>query len=364
MSVPSNIESSSETSLDTDESFSDVANDSIRKQKRAKAVFMLGSDAYEMIYPTRIRESLGQLLEIVEPPYFTDSKQLKLSGLEDVEIVLSGWKMRSMDQEFLDAMPKLKAVFYGAGTIRYIVTPEFWRRDILISSAYAVNAVPVAEYTLSTILLSMKRFWKYANMAKVGQGWEDYTRPSPKAWSNKVGLVSCGMVARETIKLLRQFNLDVSVYCPFLTACEADNLGVSRATLKDVFRESDVVSLHTPNLPETKGLIGREHFSIMKQDATFINTARGQVIREEELIEVASERSDLHFILDVTNPEPPSEDSLLLSLPNVVLTPHIAGSMGVETERLGAAVVDEVKRYLDEEPLKWAITEAFCKGMA
>lgn len=331
---------------------------------RPKALYMLGHESLEMIFPPHLRASLGELLDIVEPSRFTDTDDLDLSGLEEVEVLLSGWKMRPLDQELLDAMPNLKVVFYGAGTIRYITTPEFWKRDILISSSYAMNAVPVAEYTLSTILLSLKHFWKYSIMAKSGQGWTDYTRPQPGVFGTKVGFVSCGMVARKTIQLMEPFDLDLSVYCPFLTACEADGLGVTRASLEDIFCDSDVVSLHTPNLPETEGLIGREHFSLMRNGATFINTARGQIVREDELIEVAQERPDLTFILDVTYPEPPAKDSLLLTLPNVVLTPHIAGSMGSEVERLGDSVLQEVTRYLAGEPLKWSISEELCKTMA
>ncbi len=341
-----------------------AVGDGVVGETRPKAVYMLGRESLDLIYPVYLRESLGELLDVVELPCYTDAEEVDLSGLEEVEVILSGWEMRLLDKELLDAMPKLKVVFYGAGTIRYITTPDFWKRDILISSSYAMNAVPVAEYTLSTILLSLKHFWKYSNMAKAGNGWGDHTRPLPGAFGTKVGFVSCGMIARKTIKLMQQFDLDLSVYCPFLTSCEADVLGASLVSLEDIFRNSDVVSLHTPNLPETRGFIGREHFSLMKEGATFINTSRGQIVREQELIEVARERPDLFFILDVTDPEPPMADSPLLSLPNVVLTPHIAGSMGVEIERLGASVLNEVKRYLAGEPLKWAISEELCQSMA
>lgn len=325
---------------------------------------MLGAQQYEKTYSRTTRDSLSELLDFVETPRFSDQENMDLSGLEDVEVLLSGWKMRALDKTLLDAMPKLKAVFYGAGSIRYISTPEFWSRDIVISSSYAMNGVPVSEYTMSTILLSLKHFWKYSSMAKMGHGWGDAMRPAPGAFGTKVGLVSCGMIARKTIELLKPFDLEISVYCPFLTASDAAELGVKRASLEALFSESDVVSLHTPNLEATRGMIGAEHFSAMKEGATFINTSRGLVIRENEMIEVAKNRPEIYFVLDVTSPEPPNKDSSLLTLPNVVLTPHIAGSMGREIERMGALVLSEVKHYLSGEPLEWAISEEVFEKMA
>ena len=94
----------------------------------------------------------------------------------------------------------------------------------------------------------------------------------------------------------------------------------------------------------------------MKPNATLINTARGAIIKESEMIEVLRKRRDLTAVLDVTDPEPPAADCQLLALPNVVVTPHIAGSMGTEINRLGRYIVDELHRYIAGQPLKWQIT--------
>ncbi len=98
------------------------------------------------------------------------------------------------------------------------------------------------------------------------------------------------------------------------------------------------------------------HLSSMKPGATFLNTARGAIVREEEMIDVARTRPDLQFILDVTHPEPPTPGSPLFTLPNVIVTPHIAGSMDNECRRMGRAMVDELRRYLAGEPLRWEVT--------
>src|SRR5699024_11804912 len=127
---------------------------------------------------------------------------------------------------------------------------------------------------------------------------------------------------------------------------------VCSSDLEDIFKNADVVSLHAPLLQETKGMITASHFQSMKENASFINTARGEIVREVEMLDVLKEREDLTAILDVVYPEPPAADSLLYTLPNVILTPHIAGSEGKECARLGTYMLDEFRRYLQGEDLK------------
>jgi phosphoglycerate dehydrogenase-like enzyme len=179
----------------------------------------------------------------------------------------------------------------------------------------------------------------------------------PGCYGTTVGIISLGLIARLLLKLLAPFDLKVLVYDPYLTSAEATQLGVQRVALDELFRNSDVVSLHTPLVPETRGMITGDHFASMKQGATFINTARGAIVREDEMIDVAKKRPDLQFILDVTGPqEPPRPDSPLYELPNVVLTPHIAGSAGGECRRMGQHMAEELERFVAGKPLKWGIS--------
>jgi phosphoglycerate dehydrogenase-like enzyme len=134
--------------------------------------------------------------------------------------------------------------------------------------------------------------------------------------------------------------------------------------LDEVFRRADVVSLQTPWLKETEGMITGQHFAAMKPGATFINTARGAVVREPEMIAVLQQRPDLFAVMDVTHPEPPAPDSPLYTLPNVVLTPHIAGAMGDECRRMGHYMVEELRRYLQGDDLEWRITRDMAAVLA
>jgi phosphoglycerate dehydrogenase-like enzyme len=170
------------------------------------------------------------------------------------------------------------------------------------------------------------------------------------------------MTGTHVAKLLQAF--DVKVLACTSQKNKAIELGVEQCLLEDIFIRSDVVSLHTPWLRETEGMVKGEHFASMKQNATFINTARGAVVREEEMIDVLRRRPDLFAVLDVTCLEPPSPQSPLFSLPNVVLTPHIAGSMDAECRRMGRYMVNELKRYVTGEPLRWLITREKASSLA
>jgi len=163
-------------------------------------------------------------------------------------------------------------------------------------------------------------------------------------------------VGRRVCELLSAYDLKLLAYDPFVAPTEAAKLNVELCSLEEVFGRADVVSLHAPWLTETEGMITGAHFATMKPGASFINTSRGAIVREGEMIEVLRARPDLFAVLDVTYPEPPVPDSPLYTLPNVILTPHIAGSMDGECRRMGRYMVEELRRYVKGEPLRWSIS--------
>ncbi len=328
-----------------------------------KGLFLLNPDAYERIYGPPEREAIRARVDIIAPLQTQQSVLEDPEVLADVEMIFSGWGMAELTEDFLAAAPNLAVVFYGAGSIRYFATDAAWDRGIVITSAYAANAVPVSEYTLAQILLSLKRTWYYARRIREEQRWGPKDRV-PGAFESTVGLISLGKVGRLVAERLQTFDLNVLAYDPYVSPEDAASLGVELVELDRLFKLSDVVSLHAPKLPETLGMITGAHLDAMKEDATFINTARGAIVREAEMIEVLKTRPDLYAILDVTDPEPPLPDSPLYSLPNVVLTPHIAGSMGQECRRMGQTMVEELTRYLAGAPLRWSISRERAKILA
>ncbi len=330
---------------------------------KPNALYILGSGNDAKCYSEEDRHTLSDLLTIESPALTPNQVKESPEVLNDVEIILSAWGGPKMDADFLTHTPRLKAVFYAAGSIRNIVTDAFWDRDITICSAWAANGVPVAEYTLSQILWALKLGHLFSRGIRERRTWGKWL-PVPGAYNSTVGLISLGMIGRLVAKLLTHFDVNVVAYDPFATPESAAELGVELLELDEVFRRSAVVSLHTPNLPETRRMIRGRHLELMPENSTLINTARGAVIDEPEMIAVLEKRQDLQAVLDVTSPEPPEGGSPLYSLCNVTLTPHIAGSMDMECHRMGNFMLQEVQRYLTGKELKWQVTREKAQIMA
>ena len=332
--------------------------------KRPKGIYLLEAQSFPLIYGQSEQTDIARSVDIIAPPQTSESIKQDTSPLREAQFIFSGWGAPRMDAAFLAAAPRLEAVFYGAGSTSYFTTDAFWEREIVLTGAAAANAMPVAEYTLGVILLSLRHFWSYSLHAKAGGAWGDQTRPMPGGFQCTVALIGCGMIARRVIELLRPFDLKCLVFDPYLDAFEAEKLGVTRCSVEEAFSLGDVVSLHAPCKPETEGMIAGAHFRLMKKGATFINTARGAIVRETEMTDALLARPDLTAVIDVCNHEPPLPHSPLLTLKNVVLTPHIAGSHSAEIRRMGRFMVEELDRYLRKEPLRWQITRELAARLA
>lgn len=332
-----------------------------------KGIFILNESSYSNIYGPDEQADIREHIEIYAPPQTKESVTANLDILREAEIIFGGWGMAKLDESLLAAAPRLEAVFYGAGSIKHYVTEAFWERDILISSALAGNADAVAEFTLSQILFCLKRGWHFALGLREGRLSEWELRedgPGSGAYGTVVGIISLGTIGQAVCRLLQHFQVKLLAYDPFASQELAEELHVELCSLEELFQQADVVSLHTPWLKETEGMISGKLLSSMKPCSSFINTARGAVVREDELIETLKTRPDIQACLDVTWPEPPELTSELFSLPNAIVTPHIAGARGLEGRRMGRIMVEELRRYLQGESLRWRISRDMIARMA
>ncbi|OJV19411.1 MAG: hypothetical protein BGO12_05065 [Verrucomicrobia bacterium 61-8] len=327
-----------------------------------KAIFLLAHEHWNNVYGTEECRRLQRLTSQSIPFYDPSSILENPRALESAEIILSGWGMPMCDATFLAAAPNLKAVFYAAGSVRCFTTEALWRRNIIVSSSNKALAAAVAEFTLGQILLSLKSMWRQMEETRVRRRYRQVSCPG--IYGSVVGLISMGSIARHLVALLRPFHVRIMVYDPLLSREEARNLGVQSASLDDLFKMADVVSLHAPWLPETEGMIRGRHFKQMRRGATFINTARGAIVNEPEMIEALRNRPDIFALLDVTHPEPPILNSPLYDLRNIILTPHIAGAIGKECRRMGVLAIDEFERYLKKEALIGQVSEAMMSVIA
>jgi phosphoglycerate dehydrogenase-like enzyme len=310
---------------------------------------------WESVYPPGVQAALTGQVRILAPVMSPEQALQRPDLLGQMDLLLSGWGGPKLDQHFLDLAPHLQAVFYGAGAVGHLLTAAFWNRQIVITTANSVNAIPVSEFALAHILLGLKRAWPQALETRRLRSFLPSRLSAPGAYQSTVGLISLSTIGRLVRQRLVPFDLRVIAHDPTVEKVEAASLDVDLTPLEALFARSDVVSLHAPLIPETVGMITGTLLAGMKNGATFINTARGAIVCEKEMIEVLRARPDLTAVLDVTDPEPPLSDSPLFDLPNVVLTPHIAGSLHGECGRLGQWISDEVQRYLAGEPLRGQI---------
>ncbi|MCX7787831.1 MAG: hydroxyacid dehydrogenase [Spirochaetes bacterium] len=324
------------------------------------SVFILSERPYQLVFGPSERKAIESQVSVKGVFHSREESLRHPDILREVEILFSGWGGPRIDEEFLEKAPKLKLVLHAAGSVRPIVSDAFWERGIRICSAYGANAIPVSEFTFAAVVFCLKQaFFFQRKVSKERRYQSDFPGPDvPGCYGTTVGIVSLGMVGRRVCQLLRNLEVRILAYDPFVRSEDAKSLGVdSLCSLEDLFRSSLVVSLHTPLLPETEGMIRYHHLCLLQKGAGFINTSRGAVVNEPELIRFLQERKDVQAVLDVTHPEPPIPESPLYDLPNVFLTPHLAGSLGGECRRMGQYMVEELSRYLKGEPLQWEITK-------
>jgi len=288
------------------------------------------------------------------------------AAFSDVEVIFSTWGMPVLtEEEIARCLPNLKCLFYGAGTVQKFARP-FLRRGVKVFSAWAANAVPVAEYTVAEIILANKgyflthRLYHQSGKAVAKKAFEKCRGN----YGETVGIIGAGMIGKLVINMLKAYNLRVLVFDPFLSDEKSAELGVEKCELPELFERAFVVSNHLANNAQTKGMLTYDHFRRMRENAVFINTGRGAQVVEEDLVRILRERPDLTALLDVTDPEPPVEGHPFYTLANCLLTPHIAGSAGDEVRRMGEYMLREYQAYLAGEACKFEVTEAMLATMA
>ena len=314
-------------------------------KKPLTALFMHPVVRDELFRPDHF-DALSRVCQLVSEEPFKDNEGIQ-PHLASIEVLVTSWGCPRIDQTVIDAAPRLRLIAHLAGSVKGFIDDSVWRRGIQVVNAVAANAVPVAEYTVAAILFANKRIFTlnryYTHYRENRAPW---TREAPDAgnYDKTVGIIGASHVGRLVMQHLNQFDHRVLVYDPFLSPLQARELGAHKVGLAELLSQSNVVSVHAPLLPDTRHLIGTRELSLMQDNATIINTARGAIIDTQALLgELQNGR--IYAILDTTDPEELPASSPLFELPNVFLTPHVAGSLGSETQRLTDQIVEELERY-------------------
>lgn len=283
---------------------------------------------------------------------FADPAHTK--ALAEAEILFTHWGCRPLTEDALDRMPALRSVIHAAGSVKHHITDACWSRGLAVSSAAAANAVPVAEFTLAAILFAGKRVNQIAARFREERSRTDWATVSAPFGNHRltVGIVGASLIGRRVVELLRPFDFSVRLYDPYLSP--GDPLSALQVDLDDLAASSDIISIHAPETPETLRMFDARRLALLRDGATLINTARGSLVDTRALTgELVTGR--LHAVLDVTEPEILPATSPLYDLPNVLLTPHLAGSLGNELTRMTDSAIDEVARLAAASPLAFPV---------
>ena len=332
-----------------------------------KTIFYNANPAkIDEVYPQSVIDALRRESDI-DLHVYSKAELLEGTGqFADVECIFSTWELEPLTEDEIRChLPSLKAVFYAAGTVQFFARP-FLACGVKVFSAWAANAVPVAEYTVAQILLANKGYYLSAPIAKNKKYREsrDFFLNYPGNFDVKVGIIGAGMIGKLVIQMLKTYRMEVLVFDPFLPDQRAEELGVKKVDLMELFSTCHVISNHLANNAQTQGMLNRTHFEAMRPYATFINTGRGAQVVEEDLIAVLRARPDLVAVLDVTDPEPPLQDSSFYELENCILTPHIAGSCGFEKYRMAEYMLEEYRNFTKGVPCKYEVTLKMLETMA
>lgn len=331
---------------------------------RPQILLAMDDPTYAQLFDAARLARLNEVATLGDPARATTFDDAAVvARLSEVEVLLTGWGSPMVDASVLDRAPRLRAVVHAAGSVKPHLDPVCWERGLVVTTAAEANAIPVAEFTVAAVLFAGKRV---PTIAAAYRELRTTALPSVGERSNyrrTVGIVGFSRIGRRVVDLLGSYDLELLVADPYADAVEVTRRGATLVDLDHLVAASDVVTIHAPQLPSTRHMFDAGRLGRMRDGATLINTARGSLV-DTAALEVECGSGRLSAYLDVTEPEPLDADSPLWDLPNVVLTPHVAGSSDGEVARLADLALDEVERIGRGDPVRYPVAAEDLARMA
>ena len=329
-------------------------------------IALLGSSkqSFSRVYNESVMAKLREYGEVSPLSDMADIKRNK-EFFKDCQFAFSTWGMIHPDEaEIRKYLPELKVLYYSAGSVQDFARP-FLNCGVRVFSAYAANAIPVAEYTVSQIILAAKGFYQASSRYRRNYpSAVSFANSTPGNFGIKIGLVGLGAIGTMVAERLKVLDADVLAYDPFADKEKAKSLNVRMTTLEEIFSQCDVISNHLANKEELNDIFNEEYFSLMKEYAVFINTGRGAQVDEKALAAQLCKNPNQTAVLDVIKNEYNPYINPLFRCSNAIITPHIAGSMGNETQRMACYMLEQFENYINNRPTKYEVTAEMLDTMA
>ncbi|MEG2274321.1 MAG: NAD(P)-dependent oxidoreductase, partial [Clostridia bacterium] len=314
------------------------------------------------VFDEKITQQLRSNFDI-ESKIFTKENVLQ-GQLAQVETIFATWGMPHFScEEIKQYLPKLQYVFYAAGSVQAFAK-EFLQAGIRVCSAWQANAIPVAEFAFAQIVLAAKGFYRASKHCKLYYNANKFANSCGGNYNNKIGILGVGSIGSMICEKLKTIDCEVYYYDPFLDASKAEQLGIKQASLQEIFSNCNIVSNHLANKEELNNVLNYSLFKLMPRYATFINTGRGKQVNERELCKALKQDKTRTALLDVTCPEPSKLYSPIRRRKNIVVTPHIAGSLGKEVVRMAQYMLDDALKIQNGESPKFEVTLQMLATMA
>ena len=279
------------------------------------------------------------------------TKDTILAELADADALIVRSATR-VTKDLLEKAPKLRAVGRAGVGVDNIDLPEATKRGVLVMSTPGGNAVSVAEHTFALMLALARQVPKVDAGLREGR-WEK-SSSGTELRGKTLGLIGLGRIGGEVARRAEAFDMRIIAYDPYISEGAAKELQVELVNLDRLLSESDFISLHSALSPATQNMINAKSIAKMKKSARIVNAARGELIDEAALAEALKGGRLAGAALDVFVEEPP-KNSPLIGLPNVIGTPHIAGSTAEAQEEVGTQVAVQIRDYLTEGIIRNAV---------
>lgn len=312
--------------------------------------------------PEDVKKYLEERFEVVYSPLDCQIKAEEIAQYAgDADAIMTGWGHPMITGEVLENT-SIKLVVHTGGSVGSLVDQGVYDRGVRVLSGNNMYADSVAEGVLAYMFTALRKIPDYISCTKNG-GWRLGNDYSEGLLDQTVGIVGMGAISKRVIKLLRPFNVSLKLYSgyPINQAYLAENNAV-QASLEEIFSTCKIVSLHSAMNERTRGMIGKEHFDLLQDGAVFINTARGRIVREEEMIEALKENR-FRAMLDVYYQEPLAQDCELRSLPNVYCMPHMAGPTTDRRPVITKRLADNLVKFEQGQEMDLEISREYAMRM-
>jgi len=265
-------------------------------------------------------------------------------------VIRSATKVTS---DIISAAKNLKVIGRAGSGLDNVDKTAATKKGIVVMNTPGGNTITTAEHTIAH-LVSLARLIPQATMSLKAGKWEKKKFMGVELYNKTLGILGIGNIGSQVAKRMQAFAMNVIAFDPFLSEDKAKIMGIEKVDLKDLFKRSDFITIHTPLTPETKYLINKKTIKIMKQGVRIINCARGGIINEKDLYDAIVEGKVAGAALDVFEKEPP-ENNPLLTLDNVIATPHLGASTKEAQENVAIAVAEQIVDYLIHGTIRNAV---------